>query len=68
MKDVHPDVGCEGRDPLVRTSAKSSHFTRFTTVRHSALDTISLALTVQVLYEYVVTDFGQPMLLLNVPR
>ncbi|PIL34934.1 hypothetical protein GSI_02721 [Ganoderma sinense ZZ0214-1] len=32
------------------------------------LDTISLALTVQVLYEYTVTDFGQPMLLLNVPR
>ncbi|KAI1789990.1 hypothetical protein LXA43DRAFT_1095894 [Ganoderma leucocontextum] len=32
------------------------------------LDTVSLALTVQVLYEYVVTDFGQPLLLLDVPR
>ncbi len=38
------------------------------TVRCSSLDTISLALTIQVLYEYVVTDFGQPLLLLVVPR
>lgn len=44
------------------------HFTRLTIVRRSLLDTGSLALTVQVLYEYVVTDFGQPLLLLIVPK
>ncbi|KAI1789960.1 hypothetical protein LXA43DRAFT_1018703 [Ganoderma leucocontextum] len=32
------------------------------------LDTISLILAVHACYEYVVTDFGEPLLLLNIPR
>ena len=33
----------------------------------SLLDTASMAMTVNGLYEYVVTDFGNPLSLLNVP-
>ena len=34
---------------------------------HSLLDTASMAMTVNGLYEYVVTDFGDPLALLKVP-
>ena len=35
---------------------------------HSLLDTVSLILAVDACYEYVVTDFGNALLLLNIPR
>ena len=35
---------------------------------HSILDTASLALAVDALFEYVVTDFGKTSLLFKLPR
>ena len=39
-----------------------------TTLDCSILDTASLALAVDALWEYVVTDFGETWLLLKLPR
>lgn len=43
-------------------------FAWFTTIYYSILDTVSLVLTVEIMYGYVVTDFGNPLLLLKANR
>ncbi|KAM5536916.1 hypothetical protein V8D89_009463 [Ganoderma adspersum] len=51
-----------------RSSGKDSVHMRFFVAFLFMLDTVSLILAVDALYEYVVTDFGNSFLLLNLPR
>ncbi|KAM5535801.1 hypothetical protein V8D89_010524 [Ganoderma adspersum] len=50
-----------------RNSSQGSTYMRYFVALIFTLDTVSMILNVDGLYDYVVRDFGNPLLLLNVP-